>query len=287
MKKLLLIINPRSGKRHSIDIETLARQRLDPSAFRLEFVRTEYAGHAVELAADSDADIVVAVGGDGTVNEVARGLAGSGKTLGIIPTGSGNGLARHLGISCKPEKALRTLSLMNTSTIDCGVMNGRLFCCSCGAGLDADVSAMFASSKKRGLGTYIVDAFKVWKDFKPGHYKLSADGRETETDAVLVTVGNANQWGNNAFICPEAVVDDGFLDITIIKPFRSVEIPVLAFLLMTGRLKKSRRVTFIRGREVCISREKEGWAHFDGECIRQGNEIRINLLAAALKVIKA
>lgn len=245
MKKLLFIINPHSGKRHSIDIETLARQRLNPSAFRLEFVRTEYAGHAVELASDSDADIVVAVGGDGTVNEVARGLAGSEKTLGIIPTGSGNGLARHLGISCKPDKALETLSLMKTSTIDCGVMNGRLFCCSCGAGLDADVSAMFASSKKRGLGTYIVDAFKVWKDFKPGHYKLSVDGRETEIDAVL------------------------------------------AFLLMTGRLKKSRRVTFLRGRDVCISREKEDWAHFDGECIRQGNEIRINLLAAALKVIKA
>ena len=283
--KVLFIINPHSGRKRRKDIEVLAHQRMNPSLFDLEFRYTEYAGHAVEIARESDADVVVAVGGDGTVNEVARGLLGSGKVMGIIPMGSGNGLALHFGISRNPARALDVISRMKVAEMDCGTIDGRLFCCTCGVGLDAEVSARFASSSSRGLGTYILDALKVWNGYKPSHYILTIDGRKLDTDAVLITVGNACQWGNNAYICPGAETDDGLLDITLIKPFNSLAIPVLARFLMTGMLKKSVLVRSYRGREIRIVRDSKGWAHYDGDCVELGDDINIGIKPSTLKVI--
>lgn len=280
--KYLFVINPKSGGFRPDLPETIRRNF---SAGEYDVVFTEYAGHAERLARETDADAVVAVGGDGTVNEVARGIIGSGKALGVIPCGSGDGLALHLGFSRNPRKAVTALNGARVEPMDAGYVNGHSFFCTCGVGLDADVSMMFAGSSRRGLVTYIVDAFKVWAHFKPGRYKIIVDGAVHEEDAVLITVGNAGQWGNNAFITPQASVSDGLLDVTVVKRFGSLCIPSLAFALMTGGIDRHRKVTALRGRSVSIVRDRPGAAHFDGEPVEMGSELEIGLQPGGLNVL--
>lgn len=275
----LFIVNPISGGR----TKRFLISRLKGTGARIVF--TERAGQAAEIAACAEEGTIVAVGGDGTVNEVARGILGKDKTMGIIPCGSGDGLARNLGISHLPDIALAVIKNGHTRMLDCAQIDGKPFFSVCGVGLDADVSEKFAKSGKRGLETYIKEAIKVWKDFEPQDYSLTIDGEEINRKAVLVTVGNSNQWGNNARITPLAKCDDGQLDITIVKDFDSAEIPVLAFLLMTGQMDKSRRAECLRGRDIVIRRQTSGPAHCDGDSITAGREIHISLTPSKIKVL--
>ena len=284
MKKILFIANPLSGGKDKKSIlkdidAAIDRHRFDPS-----FVYTERPGHASLLARDADADIVVAVGGDGTVSEVAQGLVGTDKVLGIIPCGSGDGLAFHLGFSRNPLKALRTIQDGVSETMDFGKVDGRPFFCTSGVGLDAEVAWEFASAGKRGLWTYISLAWKIWQHFKPETYRIDVDGRTLSVPAVFVTVGNANQWGNQARITSLASVRDGLLDVTVVAPFHTWEIPVLATKLLDGRAHTSRRVTMLRGKQVTVVREKEGPAHYDGDPCMKGREIHYEIIPAALHV---
>ena len=284
MKKILFIANPLSGGKDKKSIlkdidAAIDRHRFDPS-----FVYTERPGHASLLARDADADIVVAVGGDGTVSEVAQGLVGTDKVLGIIPCGSGDGLAFHLGFSRNPLKALRTIQDGTSETMDFGKVDGRPFFCTSGVGLDAEVAWEFASAGKRGLWTYISLAWKIWQHFKPETYRIDVDGRTLSVPAVFVTVGNANQWGNQARITSLASVRDGLLDVTVVAPFHTWEIPVLATKLLDGRAHTSRRVTMLRGKQVTVVREKEGPAHYDGDPCMKGREIHYEIIPAALHV---
>ena len=284
MKKILFIANPLSGGKDKKSIlkdidAAIDRHRFDPS-----FVYTERPGHATLLARDADADIVVAVGGDGTVSEVAQGLVGTDKVLGIIPCGSGDGLAFHLGFSRNPLKALRTIQDGTSETMDFGKVDGRPFFCTSGVGLDAEVAWEFASAGKRGLWTYISLAWKIWQHFKPETYRIDVDGRTLSVPAVFVTVGNANQWGNQARITSLASVRDGLLDVTVVAPFHTWEIPVLATKLLDGRAHTSRRVTMLRGKQVTVVREKEGPAHYDGDPCMKGREIHYEIIPAALHV---
>ena len=279
--KYLFIINPVSGGRSKEKILRLL-ERFPASH---EIRRTEHPGHATEIARESDADVVVAVGGDGTVSEVAQGLVGSQKALGIVPCGSGDGLALHLGLSRRPAKALKTLLDAHSETMDYGLVDERPFFCTVGVGLDADVAWEFASSGKRGLWTYISLAWKLWQDFKPKTYTIETEGETLETPAVIVTVGNANQWGNQARITSLASVRDGLLDVAIVKPFKTIEIPVLATKLLLGKAHTSRRVQMLRARTVTLRRLADGPAHYDGDPCLKGPEIRIQTIPAALRVI--
>ena len=285
MPKILFIINPISGGKDKQRMLNLIGDHLDCSKYEYDTVFTEGPGHATVLARESDADIVVAVGGDGTVSEVARGLVGGDKVLGIIPCGSGDGLALHLGISRNPAKAIRVLNEGTVVVTDCGKVNGELFFCTTGMGLDADVAEAFATSGRRGLWMYISLAWKIWKNFRPAKYEIEVDGERFVTDAVFVTAGNANQWGNQARITSLASVKDGLLDLTVVLPFRTWEIPVLAAKLLGGRAHTSRRTRFYRGRHIVIRRPSEGAAHRDGDPCRMGTEMEINVVPGALKVM--
>lgn len=285
LKKILFIANPLSGGKDKElmlkDIDAaIDRQRFEPS-----FVFTEYPGHATSLAGDADAPIVVAVGGDGTVSEVAKGLVGTEKVMGIIPCGSGDGLALHLGISRNPLKALRTIQDGVSETMDYGKLDGNPFFCTAGFGLDAEVAWEFASSGKRGLWTYISLAWKIWKHFTPQTYRIETEGTAITAKAVFVTVGNANQWGNQARITSLASVKDGMLDVTVVAPFHTYEIPLLAIKLLDGRAHTSRRVTMLRARKVTVVREKEGPAHHDGDPCMEGREIHFEIVPSSLHVM--
>lgn len=276
---MLFIVNPISGKGRKQRIIS----RLKEAGH--EVVCTEYAGHAEKLAREASAQVVVAVGGDGTVNEVARGLIGTGKTLGIIPCGSGDGLARHLGISHSFEAAINTITSGKTSPLDAGSINDRMFFSVCGVGFDAAVSENFAKCGKRGLSSYIREGLKVWRTYIPERYTLTIDGKTIEHNAMFITVGNSNQWGNGAKITPLADSSDGILDITVVDGFNMVEIPFLAGKLMTGRAHKSHHVQTYRGQHILISRESEGPAHADGDWFLTGKTLEIKIFPHALKVL--
>ncbi len=287
MQKALFIVNPISGGKSKERIIALIGRLLDKSRFSYEVVRTERAGHALELARDADADLVVAIGGDGTVSEVARGLLRSKrpKTFGIIPCGSGDGLALHLGISRHPEKAIEVLNGGVTARMDYGTVNGEPFFCTTGVGFDADVASAFARSRHRGLLSYISTAFRLWTHFTPDTYTVTVDGKTVETLAAMVTVGNVNQWGNQARITPLASVQDGMMDVTVVRPFHLWNVPRLARLLMTGRADKAREVIERRGKQVLVRLTRDGAAHRDGDPFPAGKTLSVDTVPAALEVV--
>ena len=276
---MLFIINPISGKGRKRKIAKTLQARGHKILF------TEYAGHAEVLAREATDDIVVAVGGDGTVNEVARGIVGTEKALGIIPCGSGDGLARHLGLSHNIEKALRTIEQGECKRMDTAEINGRPFFSVCGVGFDAVVSERFAKSGKRGLVSYIRQGLKTWRDYAPEKYIINIDGNRIEVEALFITIGNSDQWGNNAKIAPLADCCDGILDITIVEKFSVWEMPILALRLMTGTLQRSRKVHCYKGKSIRITRQSEGAAHADGDWFIDSTTLDIKILPATLKVI--
>ena len=275
----LFIINPISGKGRKGRL----KEEIQGRGHRCVF--TEYASHAEELAKTASEDIVVAVGGDGTGNEVARGLLGTGKTLGIVPCGSGDGLARSLGISHNPAKAIDIVERGRTQALDAGFVNSRPFFSVCGMGFDADVSKLFAQSGRRGMFNYVRQALKLWRGYDPETFTINIDGREWTQKAVLITAGNSNQWGNNAKVTPYASTCDGLLDLTVLDDFHSIEIPFLASALMTGHCDISRRVHCFTGRHIILKRHHSGTAHFDGDWFETGDILDISILPAALKVL--
>lgn len=279
-RSVLYIVNPIAGKKGR-------KQRIlsQLKASGADIVYTEYAGHATELARSSIADVVVAVGGDGTLNEVARGLVGTEKILGLMPCGSGDGLARHLGIRGSFRHMSDVIGQGRIQTLDYARINGRLFFSVSGVGLDAIVSERFAKAGKRGLWTYVEQAVKTWRGFAPERYTITIDGRTLEREAVLITVANSNQWGNGAEITPLARTDDGLLDITIISMFKTIDIPLLALRLMTGSIHKSRFAECLQGKEISITRSGDGPAHCDGDYMECGNVLNFSICPEKLRVL--
>ena len=276
---MLFIVNPISGKGRKARIIAHLKEK------GMKVVYTEYAGHAEVLSREAAERIIVAVGGDGTVNEVARGIVGTDKVLGIIPCGSGDGLALHLGISRHYRQALKTILKGDIQKIDSGLINDKPFFSVCGTGFDAVVSERFAKSGKRGLKNYIKLGLKTWMDYTPENYKIEIDGNAFEIEASLLTIGNSSQWGNNAKIAQLADICDGMLDMTAVDRFSAIEMPALAFQLMTGQLDKNSRVHCYRGRHIKISRPSGGPAHADGDWFSAGTELDIRILPQSLNVL--
>jgi len=286
VKRITFIVNPVSGGKDKKRVLAAIDRYLDRTAFVYEVLTTGEPGDAAAWARESGADIVVAVGGDGTVGEVASGLMGTGKALGIIPCGSGDGLALHLGISRNPAKAVRVLNAACIARIDAARLDGRPFFCTAGVGLDADVAFAFARSSRRGLGTYVSTALNLWMHGdRTSQYVVETDTETWSGPAVIVTVGNANQWGNEARIVPKASLRDGLLDVTVVEPFATWEIPGLAARLLTGKADTSRRVRSFRSAHVHIRRDRPGPAHGDGDPFAAGVDLTFEIVPGALDVV--
>lgn len=288
--KALLIVNPKSGTSASSkdSIVELARKVLPEAGYDLEVVYTERRGHASELASAASAAgvaTVIAAGGDGTVNETARALCYTDTAMGIIPCGSGNGLARHLNISMKPENALRTITDGRTELIDFCTANGEPFFCTFGMGFDAAVSDRFASRPdRRGLRNYVRAAVEVFLRYKSQEYTIFTPEETLTQRAFIVACCNASQYGNDAFIAPRASLTDGLLDITIIHRGTWLSHALSGLQIMTGSLGESARVRQIKAPEIHISRPIAGPAHLDGEVARLGKEIDVKCNHKALRV---
>lgn len=287
-KKIAFIINPFSGTGRKEDLPGLIQQGLDKKVFEPEIVFTKNRGHGTELAkefVEKDFHFVVAVGGDGTVNEIARSLIHTNTSLGIIPIGSGNGLARHLGIPMNVKKAIQQLNYSESIFMDYGLVNERPFFCTCGTGFDAYVSTEFAKGHKRGVMSYLEKIITGYFSYKSQNYHLQGDGIDLTVKAFVLTFANASQWGNNAYIAPQASVQDGQLDISIMSNFPIIAIPTLALQLFAKTIDKDLFMTTLRADSISLHREEPGPFHYDGEPYEEGKEILVKMVAGGLKVM--
>jgi YegS/Rv2252/BmrU family lipid kinase len=287
-KSVVFVVNPVSGTRSKRFIYGLINKFMDGNRFSWEIVKTERAGHAVEIAAQAagnGANIVVAIGGDGTVNEVARSLVHTQTALGIIPCGSGNGLARHLQIPLEPHRAIEVLNGSVMDTIDYGKINQIPFFCTCGLGFDAFVSLKFAEAGKRGMLTYVEKALSEYLTYEPETYELETEDRKVEYKAFLLACGNAAQYGNNAYIAPQATITDGLLDVTILEPFTVMDVPALAFQLFNRTIDQNDLIKTFKCRSLYISRERPGVIHFDGDPVMSQKDVKIEIVRQSLNVM--
>lgn len=288
MKKIVFIINPKAGTDNKAAVVKAIDKHLDTNLYAPVIRYTERAGHAEEMAheeAAAGADVVVAVGGDGTVNEVGRGLVGTRTAMGIIPCGSGNGLARHLRIPMAAEGALELLNEGCVKALDYGTMNGRPFFCTCGVGFDAFISMKFAEAGKRGLATYVEKTLQDGLRYKPETYRIEIDGETEEQKAFLIACANASQYGNNAYIAPEASTRDGLMDVTILTPFNALESAQIVLQMFSRELEKNSHVKMFRTKHIRIMRETEGPAHIDGDPVMMGSTLDIEIVPAALQMV--
>lgn len=290
MKNIAFLINPVSGTQNKRRIPKMIDALLDHSRWATDIVFTEYAGHATELAkqyAQLGFDAVVAVGGDGTVNEVASGLRETSTALGILPIGSGNGFARHLNIPLRLPRAIEMLNHAETLSADYGMLDDKPFFCTCGTGFDALISEHFSTAGKRGLRTYIEQIVKDVFAYAPETYHLQGEGIDMTTDAFLITFANANQWGNAAYIAPQASIQDGKMDIAVLSAFPIVAIPGLVMQLFTKTLDKGLFMNTLRTNEIILTRESETPFHCDGDPVQAGKEVHIRIVEDGLRVLAA
>ena len=287
-KRIVFVANPISGTQGKKAILKWIDERLDRSVYDYSIVKTEYAGHATQIAANAvqeKVDVVVAIGGDGTINEIARSLVHTNTALGIIPCGSGNGLARHLRIPMEPKAAIDVLNRGHELCIDYGKINNIPFFCTCGVGFDAFISLKFADSGKRGLLTYLENTLHESLTYQPETYEIENEEGTMKYKAWLIACGNASQYGNDAYIAPQASLTDGLMDVTIMEPFTVLDVPSLSFQLFNKTIDQNSRVKTMRAKKIKIHRVNDGVMHFDGDPLMAGKELEVEIVPAGLRVI--
>ena len=287
-KRIIFVVNPISGTQSKKAILKWIDERMDRSVYDYSIVRTEYAGHATQIAAsavEDKVDVVVAIGGDGTINEIARALVHSETALGIIPCGSGNGLARHLRIPMEPKAAIDIINQGNRLCIDYGKINNIPFFCTCGVGFDAFVSLKFADSGKRGLLTYLENTLHESLTYQPETYEIENEEGTMKYKAWMIACGNASQYGNNAYIAPQASLTNGLMDVTIMEPFTVLDVPSLSFQLFNKTIDQNSRVKTMRAKKIKIHRAHDGVMHFDGDPLMAGKELEVEIIPSGLYVI--
>ncbi len=290
MKKrsLLFLINPKSGIHSKRYIPKLIDTYINKEIFDYAIAETQYIAHACELtknAVQQGVDAVIAVGGDGTVNEVARALVGTDTALGIIPCGSGNGFARHLGIPMDIKSAIEFINRSVSVPVDYGKINGTPFFCTCGMGFDAIVSRSFAEGKRRGFIGYINKALHDLVMYKPEVYEIEAEQGAVKNKAFLIACGNAAQYGNNVYIAPQASMKDGLLSVTILEPFSVVDIPILIGQVLSNTIDQNSHIKTLNTKWLKIKRNSPGIVHFDGEPIEMGEELFVEAVPNGMKVL--
>jgi diacylglycerol kinase family enzyme len=227
----------------------------------------------------------VAVGGDGTVNEVARSLVHTNTALGIIPCGSGNGLARHLCVPMDIKKAIAMINNCKIDAFDYGVINGMPFFCTCGMGFDAFISLKFAEAGKRGPITYVENVLKEGLKYKPETYEVTDDTGAKKYKAFLIACANASQYGNNAYIAPGATMKDGEMDVIIMEPFTALDAPQIAADLFMKTMHNNSKIKTFRTKTLHITRKQPGAIHYDGDPIMTDAEIDVHIEPLGIKIL--
>lgn len=289
-KKIIFIINPISGHHNKNNFPNLVEKYIDKNQYEYKIVFTEYAGHATELtmkAIEDGYEYIAAVGGDGTINEIAKNLIGKEQTFIIVPLGSGNGLARHLGLPFKPERLIKeVINEGKTYKIDTASMNGIPFISIAGVGFDALIADYFAKDENRGFLTYAKLITEKYPNFKPKEYTLILDDNETiECKPFFVAFANSNQFGYNAEISPKASVQDGLLDVCIFKKPNIIELPVLATYFITKQIDRSHFVDIHHAKKIKLTRQNADVANIDGEPMEMDKDIIVEINPSSLNIL--
>jgi len=286
-RKALFIINPISGGKKKDNVPDLIENNLDAATFKATIVYSDGPAHARQIAkeAGNQFDLIVAVGGDGTVNEVASAMVGTQTVLGIIPFGSGNGLSRFLGISMHAPTAIKALNSDNIQLIDSATMNGYPFFNMAGMGFDAHISEVFSHGKKRGFFTYLISSIREISRYKAVTYNIEIDGKTYEREAFMLSFANSSQYGNNAHISPRASVQDGLLDVCIIKQFPKWRLLEMGIRMFLKKAESTGFLEIIRGKHIKVTRAEAGPVHLDGEPHIMGVDSIIKIVPASIRVI--
>jgi YegS/Rv2252/BmrU family lipid kinase len=286
MLKTLAIINPISGTGKQNKIKELLLRHLDSERFQLEITETKFVGHAEQLAREAthnNYNAIIAIGGDGTINEISRALAFSDLILGIIPCGSGNGLARHLGIPMQTKKAILWINHAKILKMDTITANDHRFVNLAGIGFDALIAHRFAKMSSRGLSSYLKAVLTEFINFKSQTFHIISKQEDSVHTGMLLTFANSSQFGNDAYIAPNAKIDDGKMNLVLLKRPKWYQVPGLAIKVFTKRIHSSSLFSEIIGDEFIVKQEVN-LGHVDGEPVVFGNEIHLKLAPKSLRV---
>ena len=281
-------MNPISGTIRKSGIPKISEKTLDKEYYEFSIAETNYAGHAYEIAKDAKEKgfyAVVAVGGDGTVNEVAKAIVHSDTALGILPCGSGNGLARHLMLPLDIQKAVEVINMHTVHDLDYGLINNIPFFCTCGMGFDAFISMKFAEAGKRGPVTYLENILREGLKYKPETYEIIDENGTSIRRAFLISCANASQYGNNAYIAPQASMSDGLLDITIMEPLDMIEASQISIDMFNKTLNNNSKIKTFKTKHIQVHREKAGFIHYDGEPVMTDADVDISVVNKGIKII--
>ena len=284
--RYLFILNPVAGVGARRDFLQMIASACNEKGVKHKILFTRCPGDAKKIIEKKfeKFDIFVAVGGDGTMNEVASALAGTTGIMGLIPAGSGNALGRELELSMNPEKAIQQLLNGHSIKIDTGLVNGRRFMNVCGLGFDNHIARCFAKTTKRGSIPYFTLVMKEFFSYKPENYIVEYEGNSTMYTATVVTLANTSQYGNNAYIAPQASVQDGVLDCSVLKPFGFFGAIGLAFRLFNKTINRSGYSTYFKAKKVVIKGNNLNF-HVDGEPVDNNDPIEISIDPLSLNII--
>ncbi len=286
-EKILFVINPVSGNKSKDYIPNLIEQKFNVNEYDVKVIITRFAGEATQLVkqyVNKKYKKVVAIGGDGTVNEVASAIVETDAILGIVPLGSGNGLARHLKIPLKPQKALDLIKKGNHIKIDYGKINDRKFFCTTGVGFDAHIGYVFSKLEGRGFANYLKATVSEFRRYQPKRYEISMNGTTIMRDAFLITFANASQYGNNAHIAPKADITDGKLEIAIMRSFPLITAPGIGARLFLKNIDKSVYLETYQCKRIIVKRKSPGVIHYDGEPEEMDEVLNVKVIPDGLNV---
>ena len=289
-EKILFIVNPISGHHDKSKFPLIVDEFIDKDKYEYTIKLTERGGHAAELtkqAIEDQYDIIVAVGGDGTINEVATNMIGANQTFAIVPYGSGNGLARHLHLPLKPKKIItEVINKGVKSKIDTATMNGVPYISIAGVGFDAIIADFFAKDPNRGLKTYVKLVTEKYFKFKPEKYHLILDDKEEiDCEPLFISFANSNQFGFNAAVSPHASLNDGLLDVCIFKKPSFIQVPWVAERLLTQKIDRTHFVDIHKASKISVIREKEDIANIDGEAMKMPKDFEVRILPLTLNIL--
>ncbi len=288
LKKIRFIINPFSGLSRKKNVPAIIEKYIDKKQFDFDIAFTQAAGHAIDLAKEAveqNYDIVVAVGGDGSVNEVATALIGTTVKLGILPGGSGNGFAMHLGLGRNIKKAVDILNNSKPITIDTCQLNGRPFVNLGGTGFDALVAYKAKQSTLRGLYAYTKFALLEAWSYPIETYTIRIDNQEVTQECLVIEVANAQMFGYNFVIAPQAKLDDGILDVLLVKKVPKWRYLFSLWRFFNASFHKSSLVSTYSGKDIKISGKKPMPVHIDGEGYYLDEDLHFTINPLSLEVL--
>lgn len=289
-EKILFIVNPISGHNDKSRFPSIVDNLIDKDKYDYTITLTEYSGHAAEItrqAIENKYDIIVAVGGDGTINEVAANMIGARQTFGIVPYGSGNGLARHLHLPLRPRNVItEVINKGVKSKIDTATINEVPYISIAGIGFDTIIADFFAKDPDRGIKTYVKLVTREYMHFKPKKYHLILDdNKEIDCEPLFISFANSNQFGSNAVISPHASLNDGLLDVCIFKKPRILQVPYAAERLMTQNIDKTSFVDIYKASKIVVIRDTEEIVNIDGEAVMMPKNLEVKINPLSLNIL--